>query len=106
MQRGKPWIRRDEFSQVGLEFVEFGLGEFIVAYLNILWRVKMTTKTWQETLASIKPQVRVIPKVKVMRKKSWRRDDFTYEVEFVKPTWESLSSRDRVQFVDCFVKGV
>ena len=66
----------------------------------------MTTKTWQETLASIKPQGRVRPKVKVMRKKSWRRDDFTYEVEFVKPSWESLSSRDRVQFVDCFVKGV
>jgi hypothetical protein len=66
----------------------------------------MTTKTWQETLASIKPQVRVIPKVKVMRKKSWRRDDFTYEVEFVKPSWETLSARDRVQFIDCFVKGV
>ena len=103
MQRGKPWIRRDEFSQVGLEF---GLREFIVAYLNILWRVNMTTKTWQETLASIKPQVRVIPKVKVMRKKSWRRDDFTYEVEFVKPSWESLTARDRVQFIDCFVRGV
>ncbi len=84
----------------------FYLREFIVAYLNILWRVNMTTKTWQETLASIKPQVRVIPKVKVMRKKSWRRDDFTYEVEFVKPSWESLTARDRVQFIDCFVKGV
>jgi len=103
MQRGKPWIRRDGFSQVGLEF---GLREFIVAYLNILWRVNMTTKTWQETLASIKPQVRVIPKVKVMRKKSWRSDSFEYEVEFVKPTWESLSLRDRVQFVDCFVRSV
>ena len=80
--------------------------EFIVAYLNILWRVNMTTKTWQETLASIKPQVRVIPKVKVMRKKSWRRDDFTYEVEFVKPSWESLNFKDRVQFIDCFVRGV
>ena len=66
----------------------------------------MTTKTWQETLASIKPQVRTIEKVKVMRKKSWRRDDFTYEVEFVKPSWETLSARDRVQFIDCFVKGV
>jgi len=81
-----------------------------VLSINNFWRVKMTTKitakTWQETLASIKPQVRVIPKVKVMRKKSWRRDDFTYEVEFVKPTWESLSSRDRVQFIDCFVRGV
>ncbi len=66
----------------------------------------MTTKTWQETLASIKPQVRTIDKVKVMRKKSWRRDDFTYEVEFVKPSWETLSARDRVQFIDCFVKGV
>ena len=66
----------------------------------------MTTKTWQETLSSIKPQVRTIEKVKVMRKKSWRRDDFTYEVEFVKPTWETLSARDRVQFIDCFVRGV
>jgi hypothetical protein len=106
MQRGKPWIRRDGFSQVRLEFVGFDFRDSIVAYLNILWRVNMTTKTWQETLASIKPQVRVIPKVKVMRKKSWRRDDFTYEVEFVKPTWESLSLRDRVQFVDCFVRSV
>jgi hypothetical protein len=66
----------------------------------------MTTKTLTEQLQAIKPQVRVIPKVKVMRKKSWRRDDFTYEVEFVKPTWESLSLRDRVQFVDCFVRSV
>ena len=74
--------------------------------INNFRRVNMTTKTWQETLASIKPQVRVVPKVKVMRKKSWRKDDFTYEVEFVKPTWESLSLRDRVQFVDCFVRSV
>jgi hypothetical protein len=31
---------------------------------------------------------------------------FEYEVEFVKPTWESLSLRDWVQFVDCFVRSV
>lgn len=106
MQRGKPWIRRDGFSQVRLEFIGFDFRDPIVAYLNILWRVNMTTKTLTEQLQAIKPQVRAIPKVKVMRKKSWRRDDFTYEVEFVKPTWESLSLRDRVQFVDCFVRSV
>lgn len=67
----------------------------------------MTTKpTWQETLASLKPKVKAIPKVQVRRKKSWRKDSFEYEVEFVKPTWESLSVKDRVHFVDCFVRGV
>ena len=67
----------------------------------------MTTKTdWKQTLASIKPKVKVIPKVQVKRKVSWRSDSFLYEVEFVKPSWESLSLRDRVQFIDCFVKGV
>lgn len=64
------------------------------------------TKTWQETLAAIKPQVREVQKVKVIRKRSWRKDDFEYDVQFVKPTWESLSARDRVQFVDCFVRGI
>lgn len=67
----------------------------------------MTTKpTWQETLASLKPKVKAIPKIEVRRKTSWRKDSFEYEVQFVKPTWESLSLRDRVQFIDCFVKGV
>lgn len=66
----------------------------------------MTTRTWQETLAAIKPQVRTIEKVKVIRKKSWRKDDFRYEVEFVKPTWESLTLRDRVQFIDCFMREI
>lgn len=66
----------------------------------------MTTKTLAEQLQAIKPKVKEIPKVQVRRKKSWRSDSFEYEVEFVKPTWESLSLRDRVQFVDCFVKGV
>jgi hypothetical protein len=60
--------------------------------------------TWKETLASIKPQVRAIEKVQVKRKKSWRKDDYSYEVTFVKPSWESLSLRDRVQFVDFFVE--
>ena len=67
---------------------------------------KKTTKTWQETLAAIKPKVRTIEKVKVIRKKSWRKDDFEYDVQFVKPSWESLSARDRVQFIDCFVREV
>jgi hypothetical protein len=67
----------------------------------------MTTKTdWKDVLVALKPQVRTIEKVKVIRKKSWRSDDFTYEVEFVKPSWESLSLRDRVQFVDWFGKAV
>lgn len=67
----------------------------------------MTTKpTWQETLASLKPKVKAVPKIEVRRKTSWRKDSFEYEVQFVKPTWESLSLRDRVQFIDCFVKGV
>lgn len=67
----------------------------------------MTTKTdWKQALASIKPKVKVIPKVQVKRKVSWRSDSFLYEIEFVKPSWESLSLRDRVQFIDCFVKGV
>ena len=66
----------------------------------------MTTKTLAEQLQAIKPQVREIPKVKVMRKKSWRSDSFEYEVEFVKPSWETLSTKDRVHFVDCFMRGV
>jgi hypothetical protein len=66
----------------------------------------MTTKTLAEQLQAIKPQVKAIPKVQVRRKKSWRKDSFEYEVEFVKPTWESLSVKDRVHFVDCFVRGV
>lgn len=67
----------------------------------------MTTKTdWKQALASIKPKVRTIPKIEVRRKTSWRKDSFEYEVQFVKPSWESLSLRDRVQFIDCFVKGV
>lgn len=66
----------------------------------------MTTKTLAEQLQAIKPQVKAIPKVQVRRKKSWRKDSFDYEVEFVKPTWESLSVKDRVHFVDCFVRGV
>lgn len=67
----------------------------------------MTTKpTWQETLASLKPKVKAVPKIEVRRKTSWRKDSFEYEVQFVKPSWESLSLRDRVQFIDCFVKGV
>lgn len=67
----------------------------------------MTTKpTWQETLASLKPKVKAIPKIEVRRKTSWRKDSFEYEVQFVKPTWETLSTHDRVHFVDCFVRGV
>ena len=66
----------------------------------------MTTKTLAEQLQAIKPKVKVIPKVQVKRKVSWRSDSFLYEVEFVRPSWESLSLRDRVQFIDCFVKGV
>lgn len=67
----------------------------------------MTTKTdWKQTLASLKPKVKAVPKIEVRRKTSWRKDSFEYEVQFVKPTWESLSLRDRVQFIDCFVKGV
>jgi hypothetical protein len=67
----------------------------------------MTTKTdWRDTLSALKPKVKVVEKVKVIRKKSWRADSFEYDVEFVKPSWESLSLRDRVQFVDCFVRGV
>jgi hypothetical protein len=67
----------------------------------------MTTKTdWKDTLSALKPKVKVVEKVKVIRKKSWRADSFEYDVEFVKPSWESLSLRDRVQFVDCFVRGV
>lgn len=66
----------------------------------------MTTKTLAEQLQAIKPQVKAIPKVQVRRKKSWRKDSFEYEVEFVKPTWETLSTHDRVHFVDCFVRGV
>ena len=63
----------------------------------------MTTKTdWKETLASLKPKVKTIPKVQVRRKVSWRGDDFRYEVEFVKPSWESLTPSDRVQFVEYF----
>ena len=65
-----------------------------------------TKKTWQETLAAIKPKVKEVQKVEVRRKKSWRKDDFTYEVEFVKPTWECLDIRERVHFIDSFVKGV
>lgn len=65
-----------------------------------------TKKTWQETLAAIKPKVKEVQKVKVIRKKSWRADSFEYDVQFVKPTWESLSLRDRVQFIDCFVREV
>ena len=64
----------------------------------------MTTKTFAEQLQAIKPKVKEIPKVQVRRKKSLRADNYDYEVTFVKPTWESLSVRDRVQFVDCFVK--
>ena len=66
----------------------------------------MTTKTLAEQLQAIKPKVKAIPKVQVRRKKSWRKDSFEYEVEFVKPTWETLSTHDRVHFVDCFVRGV
>jgi len=66
----------------------------------------MTNKTIAEQLQAIKPQVKAIPKVQVRRKKSWRKDSFEYEVEFVKPTWETLSTHDRVHFVDCFVRGV
>ena len=66
----------------------------------------MTTKTLAEQLQAIKPQVKAIPKVQVRRKKSWRKDSFEYEIEFVKPTWETLSTHDRVHFVDCFVRGV
>jgi hypothetical protein len=66
----------------------------------------MTTKTLAEQLQAIKPQVKEIPKVQVRRKKSWRRDSFDYEVEFVKPSWETLSTKDRVHFIDCFVRGV
>jgi hypothetical protein len=67
----------------------------------------MSIKTdWKETLASLKPQVKAIPKVQVRRKKSWRSDSFEYEVEFVKPSWETLSTKDRVHFVDCFMRGV
>ena len=43
----------------------------------------MTTKTLAEQLQAIKPQVKAIPKVQVRRKKSWRKDSFEYEVEFV-----------------------
>lgn len=68
--------------------------------------ISNTKPTWQQALASIKPKVQTIQKVEVRRKKSWRSDSFVYEVEFVKPSWESLSLRDRVQFIDCFVKGV
>lgn len=67
----------------------------------------MTTKTdWKDTLAALKPRVKVIPKVEVRRKKSWRSDSFVYEVEYVKPSWENLDVRERVHFLDCFVKGV
>ena len=66
----------------------------------------MATKTLAEQLQAIKPQVKAIPKVQVRRKKSWRRDSFDYDVEFVKPSWETLSTRDQVHFIDCFVRGV
>jgi len=66
----------------------------------------MATKTLAEQLQAIKPQVKAIPKVQVRRKKSWRRDSFDYEIEFVKPSWETLSTRDQVHFIDCFVRGV
>jgi len=66
----------------------------------------MATKTLAEQLQAIKPQVKAIPKVQVRRKKSWRRDSFDYEVEFVKPSWETLSTKDQVHFIDCFVRGV
>lgn len=68
----------------------------------------MTIKkqTLAEQLLALKPRVKAIPKVEVRRKKSWRSDSYAYEVEFVKPSWESLSSRDKVQFIDCFMKGV
>ena len=62
--------------------------------------------TWQETLASIKPRVKTIQKVEVRRKKSWRSDSFVYEVEIVKPSWETLDIRERVHFLDSFVRGV
>ena len=66
----------------------------------------MTTKTLAEQLQAIKPQVKAIPKVQVRRKVSWRSDSFEYEVEFVKPSRELLSVKDRVHFIDCFVRGV
>lgn len=70
----------------------------------------MTTKTvtpdWKQALASMKPKVKVIPKVQVRRKVSLRSDSFLYEVEYVKPSWETLSIKERVNFIDCFVRGV
>ena len=66
----------------------------------------MTTKSLKEQLLTVKPLVKVVPVVQVRRKKSWRNDDFRYEVEFVKPTWETLDTKERVHFIDCFVKGV
>lgn len=66
----------------------------------------MTTKSFKEQLHAVKPLVKVVSVVQVRRKKSWRADDFQYEVEYVKPTWEVLDRKERAHYLDCFVKGV
>jgi hypothetical protein len=58
-----------------------------------------TPKTLSEQLKSIKPQVRTVPKVEVRRVFG----GYEYDVQYVKPTWEALSKRERAQFLDLFV---
>lgn len=61
-------------------------------------------QTMQEQLARIKPVVKHIEKVEVRRKESWREDDFSYSVEYVKPSWEVLNKTDRARFIAWFVR--
>ena len=62
-----------------------------------------TPKTLSEQLKSIKPQVRTVPKVEVRRVQRRVFGGYKYDVQYVKPTWEALSKRERAQFLDLFV---
>lgn len=73
---------------------------------NNLQESEMTTRTTQtlsEQLKNIKPQVRTVPKVEVRRVQRRVFGGYEYDVQYVKPTWEALSKRERAQFLDLFV---
>jgi hypothetical protein len=68
----------------------------------------MTTKqtqpqTLSEQLKTLKPHVRTVPKIEVRRVTSRVFGGYNYEVQYVKPTWETLSKTEQAKLFDMFV---
>ena len=60
-------------------------------------------QTLSEQLKTLKPHVRTVPKIEVRRVTSRVFGGYNYEVQYVKPTWETLSKTEQARFIDMFV---